>query len=284
MADKLFDDFNKEIDTDSDALEKVKFEDDESEDADENVDNREDDNAESDYDEKEDDAEDIMDREKDDGDDKMKEKKEKPKKSFGKKIKHFFITIIVLIILIAVALGVLLKLGVDDLQDDENYLLVVQNKDVAKAGTLYNMPKNEDTIINIEPFPSLNKLSDFYGYASSSNQIDRLLVFDTSVIRKYSGGNTFEFRGQQIEINMFIKFLTGEEPIPAELRQDDAAEWETRSHMLGDWVDEFHGNIFASVWYNFKQLAGDYRTNSVMLYPSNSALFIVKFIPIEKVF
>ncbi len=282
MGDKIFDDFNKEIDADYSDIEKASDKFDNEDNSGENID---DDSENDDLDDKDD-----YDNEKDekviDSEKGEHSVRKKPRKSFFRKVFNFFIAIIILLILFAVAMGILLKLGVDDLNNDDNYLLVVQDKNVAKSGTLFERSSIEETIINIEPFPSLNKISDFYEYANkvnSANKIDRLLVFDTSVIREYSEGDTFEFRGHKIEINMFAKYLSGEEPIPEELRQKDAAEWETRSHMLGDWIDTFHKNIFTSVGKNYKRLADDYRRNRLVVYPSNSALFVVKLIPFERV-
>jgi len=287
MGDKIFDDFSKEIDSDYRDIKEAKFddEDDEEDFIDENNDGKDDDREKEDDESDEDDNDDDEDDDEVIGSEKEENKSEhkKPRKSFLKKIMNLFIAIIILLILFAVVAGLLLKFGIDDLNDDDNYLLIVQNNNVAKSGTLFKRSSNEETIINIESFSSLNKISDFYEFANSKNKIDRLLVFDLSAIREYSEGSTFEFRGNQIEINMFVKYLSGEEPIPEELRQNDVAEWETRSHILGDWIDAFHKNIFTSVGKNYKRLADDYRQNRIIVYPSNSALFVIKFIPIEKV-
>jgi hypothetical protein len=239
----------------------------------------------------------------------------KPGKPIGSRIKNWVIILLLLFILVTAGTFALWRIGVNDLKDDNYFLIVVQDQGVAKAGSVYDLSSDTADIINVEELPAVTNLRIFLDEGeckwqrenrpdlidsvaislavenptctqilSQRRVIDRLLVINVGTVEKLSTEPFLEYNGKKIpsrDVGGYIVgtywdvTLAGEDP-----------PWKFRANLLSEWVELYSDMVldasFGSTVYNV--IFGDYRSGAIMVYPRNAALVILKFIPIEQIF
>ncbi len=212
----------------------------------------------------------------------------KPVKETGSglrgRMKNWVIIILFIVILTSIGTLFLWKGGIDNLQGDELYLIVVQEKGVAKAGSIYELATDEADIINVEELPAVTDLGRFYRDASQGQRIDRLIVVRVDTITELSTEPYLEYRGEKIPSEDVGGYITGA-LWDADLAGDDPP-WKFRANLLSEWL-ELHSDKIWSGDYSSKvinKLFMDYRSGNIKIYPRNTALIILKYIPLEQIF
>ncbi len=224
---------------------------------------------------------------KSDSEAKAADKPEKESKSgggIGGRIKNWIIILMLLTVLFFAGAFFLWKSGISDLKGDGAYLIVVQEKGVAKAGSIYVLATEETDIINVEELPAVTDLGRFYRDARSERLIDRLIVIRVETITELSTEPYLEYRGKNIPIEDVGGYITG-----ALWDSDLAGEdppWMFRANLLSEWVD-LHSDKISNANYGstaYGIISRDYRSGDIQIYPRNAALIILKYIPLEQIF
>jgi len=201
----------------------------------------------------------------------------------GGKIKNWIIILMLLTVLIFAGAFFLWKSGIDGLKGDEAYLIVVQEKGVAKAGSIYVLATEETDIINVEELPAVTDLGRFYRDARSERRIDRLVVIRVETISELSTEPYLEYRGKKIPSEDLGGYITGA-LWDSELAGDDPP-WMFRAKLLSEWVD-LHSNKISNANYGSKAygiIFGGYRSGDIQIYPRNAALMLLKYVPLEQI-
>lgn len=204
--------------------------------------------------------------------------------SIGSRIKNWILILLFLSIIILAGTFWLWKTGVDDLKDDNTFLIVVQQKDVAKAGSIYDLSQNKAEIINVATLTSLNNLGRFFNDAQSvsGRKIDRMVVIRVETLTQISSVPSIQYNGLQIpsrDVGGYISDELFDERIQAD---DPAAIW--KGKLLSEWVElhsqEIQDANFASG--TFKSVSSEFRKGGIVIYPRNRAVMMLKYIPVEK--
>ncbi len=217
----------------------------------------------------------------------LTEKEEGPIKDrpgIGSRIKNWILTLLILSILLLAGTFWLWKTGVDDLKDDNTFLIVVQQKDVAKAGSIYDLSQNKADIINVATLTSLDNLGKFFKDAQSvsGRKTDRMVVIRVETLTRISSVPFIHYNELQIpskDVGGYISDELFDERIQAD---DPAAIW--KGKLLSEWVElhseEIQDASFASGTFN--AVSSEFRNGGIVIYPRNRAVIMLKYIPIEK--
>lgn len=202
----------------------------------------------------------------------------------GGRIKNWIIILLFIVILTSIGTFFLWKGGVDDLKGDEFYLIVVQEKGVAKAGSIYELATDDTKIINVEELPAVNDLGRFYRDASEGQRIDRLIVVRVDTITELSSEPFLEYRGKKIPSEDVGGYITGS-LWDAELAGEDPP-WKFRANLLSEWVGLHSDKIWSGDYGSkvYDKIFSDYRSGNIRIHPRNTALIILKYIPLEQIF
>jgi len=202
----------------------------------------------------------------------------------GSRIKNWILTLLILSILVLAGTFWLWKTGLDDLKDDNTFLIVVQQKDVAKAGSIYDLSQNKAEIINVATLTSLDNLGRFFKDAQSvsGRKIDRMVVIRVETLTRISSVPFVRYNDLQIpsrDVGGYISDELFDERIQAD---DPAAIW--KGKLLSEWIElhskEIQDASFASG--TFKSVSTEFRNGGIVIYPRNRAVIMLKYIPIEK--
>ena len=226
---------------------------------------------------------------KSDSETKSEDKAENESKNgggIGGRIKNWIIILMLLTVLLFAGTFFLWKNGITDLKGDGTYLIVVQEKGVAKAGSIYVMATDETDIINVEELPAVTDLGRFYRDARkvSERRIDRLIVIRVKTITELSTAPYLEYRGKKIPSEDVGGYITGA-LWDSDLAGDDPP-WMFRANLLSEWVD-LHSDKISNANYGstaYGIISRDYRSGDIQIYPRNAALIILKYIPLEQIF
>lgn len=201
----------------------------------------------------------------------------------GGTIKNILLIALLVVLLLGAGLFYMWRTGVNDLKGDSKFLIVVQEKGVAKAGTLYNLKNNAVDIVNVEELPAVSDVGSFYEEASGAGSADGLILIEVSTVSKLSTEPFLEYNGRQIPSNEVGGYITGE-LWDAKLAGEDPP-WKFRAKLLTEWVEYYDERIldanYGSQVYN--QIFEDYRGGRIKVHPRNNALLILKYIPVEKI-
>jgi hypothetical protein len=209
------------------------------------------------------------------------ERKEGP--SFGSRIKNWLIILLLIVIIVSIGTIYVWRSGVSDLKSDNYVLIVVQEKGVAKAGSIYDLTADSADIINVEELPAVTNPNTFYQEASKARKIDRLVIVRVETITEVSTEPSLEYNGKKIPMRDVGGYITGA-LWDANLAGGDPP-WMFRANLLSEWV-EAHSDKILNANYGskvYKVFFKDYRRGSIIIYPRNNALLILKYIPIEQI-
>jgi hypothetical protein len=202
----------------------------------------------------------------------------------GQRIKSYLVAILVFAVIVAGVTGAVFFSGLRDLRDDTRYIVVVQQDDVPKAGTLYRPKERKSEPFNIGSFPSTRDMERFLEHAKRNDArvFDKVVVLNVDAMATLSRDDV-AYGERQVPVSGLADYLLDAAAIPAELKGDDAADWETKSKLLGAWVEQYHGRVWKGE-DDYNRLLGQYRESDVFPYPSNGALFLLKILPLERLF
>jgi hypothetical protein len=206
--------------------------------------------------------------------------------NLGSKIKTWIIILLLIIILVSALFFFLWRSGINDLKDDNTYLIVVQDKGVAKAGTIYDLAANEAEIINVEILPPVKDRDDFLldAVKQSARDVDRLVVVSVGSVAKFSTEPSVGYRGTQIPSRDIPGYLSGS--LHDEGLRGGDPDWMFRANLLTEWVELYDDKVSDANYGSqaFKTVFAEYRSGNIVIYPQNNALIILKYIPLEQIF
>ncbi len=203
--------------------------------------------------------------------------------SFGSRLKSYVIGLLVIVLLLLAVLAAVFLNGLRDLRNDTRYLIVVEENNIPKAAALYQLKTRESEIFNIGVFPSPTDMERFLSLARQNDArvVDRVIVLHATALATLSRDDNITFRDYGVPVSSLREYLLDTVALPPEIKGEDDADWKTKSALLGDWVEEYHDHVWKGE-DDYNQLISEYRKGAVFPYPSNGALTILQFVPLEQ--
>ena len=219
----------------------------------------------------------------------VQEVKEKTKIKIIKNIKRS--TVIVLLITGLILIGGVYAWtsGMDDLREDNDYLIVVVYKDVPKAASIYHKDTQESDIVEVIELGALaksNRKSYFNNVQKEYGVLDRMIIIDVDTLKALSTDNYILYKddpNKTIYRDDMYNWLIGKSFPLDEIKGDDSPS-KFNANLLKSWLDHYHEKLFDNWGGNtIKVVLNGYRSENIIIHPGNSALFILKYIAVEKV-
>jgi hypothetical protein len=216
----------------------------------------------------------------------VKEVKEKTKDKIIKKVKRTTLIVLIIISLILVGGMYAWTSGMDDLRADNDYLIVVVFKEV-EAASIYHKDTGESEVIEVT---ELEKISDrkrfFESVQKKYGVLDRMIIIDVDTLYKLSTDDYILYQddpNKKIYRDEMYDWLIGKDFPRPEIQGNDSPS-EVNANMLKSWLDHYQEKLFGNWGSNtIKVVLNGYRSDKIIISPGNSALFILKYISIEKI-
>ena len=217
----------------------------------------------------------------------IKEVEKKPNK-FVRKIKR---TALVIVLVIALALAGTMYAwtsGMNDLRDDNDYLIVVVFKE-AEAASIYHKDTGESEIIEVTELEKISNHKLFFESAQKQyGVLDRMIIIDVDTLRKLSTDEYILYNDdpeKKITGDEMYNWIIGKD-FPRDSIQGNDSPSVVNANMLKSWLDHYEEKLFGN-WgsYTIKVVLNGYRSEEekIIIYPGNSALSILKYVPIERI-
>ncbi|MBC2761903.1 MAG: hypothetical protein HF970_01065, partial [ANME-2 cluster archaeon] len=216
----------------------------------------------------------------------IKEVEKKPNK-FVRKIKR---TALVIVLVIALALAGTMYAwtsGMNDLRDDNDYLIVVVFKE-AEAASIYHKDTGESEIIEVTELEKISNRKLFFESAQKQyGVLDRMIIIDVNTLRKLSTDEYILYNDdpeKKITRDEMYNWIIGKD-FPRDSIQGNDSPSVVNANMLKSWLDHYEEKLFGD-WggYTIKVVLNGYRSEKIIIYPGNSALYILKYVAVEKIF
>jgi hypothetical protein len=214
----------------------------------------------------------------------IKEVEKKQPNKFVKKIKRSFLGII-LIIALVIAGGIYAwTSGMEDLRDDNDYLIVVVYKDVPKAASVYHKDVRQSEIIEITELGALSNRKQFFDKAEDDyGVLDRMVIIEVDTLKDLSTDSYIIYEtGDEIYVDEMYKWIIQTEyPAPQIIKDDNPST--VAAKILKAWIDHYSDQLLGGYGgYTIRVILNAYRADDILIYPGNSALTILKYVAIEK--
>ncbi len=217
----------------------------------------------------------------------IKEVEKKPNK-FVKKIKR---TALVIVIVIALALAGTMYAwtsGMDDFRDDKTYLIVVVYKDVPHAASIYHTDTKQSDVIEVTELGALSNNKQFFENAQKQHNIliDRLIIIDMDTFKKLSTEEyiIYDETDEKIYVDDMYSWIIGTDYPPEEVQMDDTPSI-VKAKILKSWIDHYSDKLISGYGgYSARVILNAYRSDQIVIYPGNSALTIMKYVAVERIF
>ncbi|KAF5422200.1 MAG: hypothetical protein C5S44_05135 [Candidatus Methanocomedens sp.] len=216
----------------------------------------------------------------------IKEVEKKPSK-FVKKIKRAALVIVIVIALALAGTMYAWTSGMDDLRDDNDYLIVVVFKE-AEAASIYHKDTGESEIIEVTELEKISNRKLFFESAQKKyGVLDRMIIIDVDTLRKLSTDEYILYKNdpeKKITGDQMYNWMIGKD-FPSDAIQGNDSPSVVNANMLKSWLDHYEGQLFGN-WgsYTIKVVLNGYRSEKIIIYPGNSALFILKYVAVERIF
>ena len=214
----------------------------------------------------------------------IREVEKKQSNKFVKKIKRSFLAVI-LIIALVIAGGIYAwTSGMEDLRDDNDYLIVVVYKDVPKAASVYHKDVRQSDIIEITELGALSNRKQFFDKAEDDyGVLDRMIIIEVDTLKDLSTDSYIIYEtGDEIYVDDMYKWIIQTEyPTPQIIKDDNPST--VAAKILKAWIDHYSDQLLGGYGgYTVRVILNAYRADDILIYPGNSALTILKYIAIEK--
>ncbi|MCL7412799.1 MAG: hypothetical protein M8353_04175 [ANME-2 cluster archaeon] len=214
----------------------------------------------------------------------IREVEKKQSNRFMKKIKRYFLAIILIIALVIAGSLYAWTNGMEDLRDDTDYLIVVVYKDVPKAASVYHKDMRQSEIIEITELGALSNRKAFFEKAENDyGKLDRMIIIDVDTLKALSTDSYILYEtGNEIYVDDMYKWIVQSEYPPSHIIKDDNPST-VAAKILKAWIDHYSDQLLGGYGgYTVRVILNAYRANDILIYPGNSALTILKYVAVEK--
>ncbi|MBA1341436.1 MAG: hypothetical protein C5S40_04785 [ANME-2 cluster archaeon] len=213
---------------------------------------------------------------------------EKKPNMFVKNIKRTGFAIVLVILLALVGTMFAWTSGMDDLRDDNTYLIVVVYKDVPQAASIYHTDTKQSDVIEVTELGALSNNKQFFENAKKQHNvlIDRLIIIDMDTFKKLSTEEyiIYEKTDERIYVDEMCSWINGTIYPRPEIQKDDTPSI-VKAKILKSWIDHYNDKLISGYdGYSARVILNAYRSGQIIIYPGNSALTIMKYIAVERIF
>jgi len=214
----------------------------------------------------------------------IKEVEKKQSNKFVKKIKWSFLALILIIALVIAGSIYAWTSGMEDLRDDNDYLIVVVYKDVPKTASIYHKDLRPSEIVEITELGALSNKKQFFENAQDDyGVLDRMIIIDIDTLKALSTDNYILYEtGDEIYVDDMYKWIIQTEYPTEKVRQNDNPST-VAAKILKAWIDHYSDQLLGGYGgYTVRVILNAYRADDILIYPGNSALTILKYVAVEK--
>ncbi len=214
----------------------------------------------------------------------IREVEKKQPNKFVKKIKRYFLGIILIIALVIAGSIYAWTSGMEDLRDDNDYLIVVVYKDVPKAASVYHKDVRQSEIIEITELGALSNRKQFFDKAEDDyGVLDRMVIIEVDTLKDLSTDSYIIYEtGDEIYVDDMYKWIIQTEYPAAQIIKDDNPST-VAAKILKAWIDHYSDQLLGGYGgYTVRVILNAYRADDILIYPGNSALTILKYVAVEK--
>ena len=217
----------------------------------------------------------------------IKEVEKKPNK-FVKNIRRTGFAIVLVILLALVGAMFAWTSGMDDLRDDNTYLIVVVHKDVPNAANIYHTDTKQSDVIEVTELGALSNNKQFFENAQKQHNIsiDRLIIIDMDTFKKLSTDEyiIYDKTDERIYVDEMCSWINGTIYPRPEIQKDDTPSI-VKAKILKSWIDHYNDKLISGYdRYSARVILNAYRSDQIIIYPGNSALTIMKYVAVERIF
>ena len=217
----------------------------------------------------------------------IKEVEKKPNK-FVKKIRLTGLAIVLIILLALAGTIFAWTSGMDDLRDDNTYLIVVVYKDVPQAASMYHTDTKQSDVVEVTELGALSKNKQFFENAKKQHNvlIDRLIIIDMDTLKKLSTDEyiIYEKTDERIYVDEMCSWINGTIYPRPEIQKDDTPSI-VKAKILKSWIDHYNDKLISGYdGYSARVILNAYRSGKIIIYPGNYALTVMKYIAVERIF
>lgn len=192
------------------------------------------------------------------------------------RVKSYLIFLFLFIFLLFTIAGFLFFTGIKDLQDDENILIIAVDNGDAIAATNYNLKTRIASVQDHRGLENPRNLQKLWN--ELDNEYDRVLLIELDAIISVSPPS-FRFRGDDPLVEELIGFFS--DGVPSTKLNPGEEQWHAKSAAFGAWITHYHTRVWRGD-DSYNPLLESYRSNGLVHYPTNGALFFLKVLPIEQ--
>jgi hypothetical protein len=165
---------------------------------------------------------------------------------------------------------------------------VVVYKDVAHAASIYHTDTRQSDAIELTELGTLSNNKQFFENAQKQHNvsIDRLIIIDMETFRKLSTEEyiIYDETDERIYVDEMCNWIIGADCPGPEIQKDDTPSIVT-GKILKSWINHYHDTLFSGYGgYSTKVILNAYRSGKIVIYPGNSALTIMKYVAVERIF
>lgn len=205
---------------------------------------------------------------------------------FMKKVKRSILAVILIIAIVLAGSVYAWTSGMDDLRDDNSYLIVVVHLDVPKAATIYHKDTQQSEIVEVNELGALTSKKSYFENAQKKYGVmDRMIIIDMDTLKALSTENFIYYEnGEKIYVDDMYDWLIGSKYPSLEIIGDDEPAI-VKAKILKSWTDHYSDQLLGGYGkYTARVVLNAYRAGNIQIYPANSALFILKYVAVERIF
>jgi len=120
----------------------------------------------------------------------------------------------------------------------QRILLIVEENDIAKASSIYDIRSEEEKAINVEILPALSDIKTFHDeVVSKYGSVGKIIIFSTNALYNSIGPDIYIkdiLKGIDIDRDTLVDWVIGKRYPPQNI-QGDQKSWEFRGDLLTKW-------------------------------------------------
>ncbi len=155
---------------------------------------------------------------------------------------------------------------------------------------IYHKDTGESEIIEVTELEKISNRKLFFESAQKKyGVLDRMIIIDVDTLRKLSTDEYILYKDdpeKKITRDEMYNWIIGKD-FPTDAIQGDDSPSVVNANMLKSWLDHYEGKLFGNWGIDtIKVVLNGYRSEEekIVIFPGNSALFILKYVPIERIF
>lgn len=116
--------------------------------------------------------------------------------------------------------------------------------------------------------------------------MDRLIIIDVDTLKALSTEEYIFYNqtDERIYVDDMYRWIIGTDYPRPEIQMDDTPSI-VKAKILKSWIDHYSDKLISGYGgYSARVILNAYRSDKIVIYPGNSALTIMKYVAVERIF